>query len=55
MPVMRVMGTSMYPASVKAVSKPGTSQKADGLTKILTDASLKNFASDLCLTPLTHK
>ena len=32
----------MYPASVKAVFEPGTTQKADGLTKILTGASLKN-------------
>ena len=34
---------------------PGTSQKADGLAKILGGASLKNFASDLGLTSLSHK
>ena len=28
-------GTSMHPASVKAVFEPGKSQKADGLTKVL--------------------
>ena len=27
--------TSLHPAAVKAVSEPGTSQKADGLTKVL--------------------
>ena len=45
----------MNPASVKAVFEPGASQKADGLTKIPAGTSLKNFVSDLGLTPLTHK
>ena len=45
----------MHPASVKAVFEPGTCQKADGLTKILTGASLKNFVSDLGLTSFSHK
>ena len=45
----------MCPASVQAVFEPGTSQKADGLTKVLTGASLQNLMSDLGLTPLTHQ
>ena len=45
-------GTSMHPASVKAVFEPGRSQKADGLTKVLAGASMKSFVSDLGLAPL---
>ena len=37
-------GTSIHPASVKAVFDPGKSQKADGLTKVLTGALMKAFA-----------
>ena len=50
-------GTSLDPASVKAVFKPRKSQKTDGLTKVLSGASalLKNFVSDLGLAPLTHQ
>ena len=48
-------GTSIHPASVKAMFEPGKSQKADGLTKVLMGASLKNFVSDLGLALLTHK
>ena len=44
-------GTSMHPAFVRAVFEPGTTQKADGLTKMLPGASNKNFASDLSLAP----
>ena len=47
-------GTSMHPASVKAVFEPGKSQKADGLTKVLSGALMKSFVSDLGLAPLTH-
>ena len=43
----------MHPASVKAVLELGKSQKADGLTKVLAGALLKNFVSDLGLAPLT--
>ena len=47
-------GTSMHPASVKAVFEPGKSQKADGLTKVLSGALMKSFVSDLGLAPLIH-
>ena len=47
-------GTSVHPASVKAVFEPGKSQKADGLTKVLSGASMKSFVSDLGLAPLIH-
>ena len=47
-------GTSIHPASVKAVFEPGKSQKADGLTKILSGALMKSFVSDLGLAPLIH-
>ena len=47
-------GTSMHPASVKAVFEPGKSQKADGLTKVLSGALMKSFVSDLGLAPLTQ-
>ena len=47
-------GTTMHHASVKAVFEPGKSQKADGLTKVLAGASMKSFASDLGLAPLTR-
>ena len=47
-------GTSIHPASVKAVFEPGKSQKADGLTKVLAGASMKTFVSDLGLAPLTR-
>ena len=47
-------GTSMHPASVKAIFEPGKSQKADGLTKVLAGALLKTFVSDLGLAPLTR-
>ena len=47
-------GTSLHPASVKAVFEPGKSQKADGLTKVLSGALMKSFVSDLGLAPLTH-
>ena len=46
-------GTSMHPASMKAVFEPGKSQKADGLTKVL-GALIKSFVSDLGLAPLIH-
>ena len=36
-------GTSIYPASTKAVFEPRKSQKADGLTKVLAGASMKNL------------
>ena len=39
-------GTSVHPASVKAVFEPGRSQKADGLIKVLTGALMKTFVSD---------
>ena len=45
-------GTSINPASVKAVFEPGKSQKADGLTKVLTGTLMKVFVSDLVLAPL---
>ena len=45
-------GTSIHPASVRAVFEPGKSQKADGLTKILSRAAMKSFVSDLGLAPL---
>ena len=47
-------GTSMHPASVKAVFEPGKSQKADGLTKVLAGALTKSFVSDFGLAPLTR-
>ena len=47
-------GTSVHPASVKAVFEPGKSQKADGLTKVLSGALMKSFVSDLGLAPLIH-
>ena len=47
-------GTSIHPASVKAVFEPGKSQKADGLTKVLAGALMKTFVSDLGLAPLTQ-
>ena len=47
-------GTSIHPASVKAVFEPGKSQKADGLTKVLAGALMKTFVSDLGLAPLTR-
>ena len=47
-------GTSMHPASVKAVFEPGKSQKADGLTKVLAGALMTSFVSDLGLAPLTR-
>ena len=47
-------GTSIHPASVKAVFEPGKSQKADGLTKVLAGALMKAFVSDLGLAPLTQ-
>ena len=47
-------GTSVHPASVKAVFEPGKSQKADGLTKVLSGALMKSFVSDLSLAPLIH-
>ena len=47
-------GTSIHPASVKAVFEPGKRQKADGLTKVLAGASMKTFVSDLGLAPLTR-
>ena len=47
-------GTSMHPASVKAVFEPGKGQKADGLTKVLSGALMKSFVSDLGLAPLIH-
>ena len=47
-------GTSVHPASVKAVFEPGLSQKADGLTKVLSGALMKSFVSDLGLAPLIH-
>ena len=47
-------GTSMHPASVKAAFEPGKSQKADGLTKVLSGALMKSFVSDLGLAPLIH-
>ena len=47
-------GTSMHPASVKAVFEPGKSQKADGLAKVLAGALMKSFVSDLGLAPLTR-
>ena len=46
-------GTSIHPASVKAIFEPGKSQKADGLTKVPTGALMKTFVSDLGLAPLT--
>ena len=47
-------GTTVHPASVKAVFEPGKSQKADGLTKVLSGALMKSFVSDLGLAPLIH-
>ena len=47
-------GTSIHPASVKAVFEPGKSQKAYGLTKVLAGAFMKTFVSDLGLAPLTR-
>ena len=47
-------GTSIHPASVRAVFEPGKSQKADGLTKVLSGALMKSFVSDLGLAPLIH-
>ena len=47
-------GTSIHPASVKVVFEPGKSQKADGLTKVLSGALMKYFVSDLGLAPLIH-
>ena len=35
-------GTTLHPASVRAVFEPGKSQKADGLTKCLAGALLKS-------------
>ena len=40
-------GTTLHPAAVRAVFEPGTSQKAGGLTKVLTNASIKTFVSAL--------
>ena len=48
-------GTSMYPTSAKSVFEPGTSQKADGIAKILAGGSLQNFVADHGLTFLSHK
>ena len=47
-------GTSIHPASVKAVFEPGKSQKADGLTKVLAGALMKSFVSDLGLASFTR-
>ena len=47
-------GTTLHPAAMIAVFEPGKSQKADGLTKVLTGALMKTLASDLGLAPLTH-
>ena len=47
-------GTSMHPASVKAIFEPGKNQKADGLAKVLAGALMKTFFSDLGLAPLTR-
>ena len=47
-------GTTMHPAAVRAMFEPGKSQKADGLTKVLTGASMKTFVSDLGLAHLAH-
>ena len=47
-------GTSIHPASVKAIFEPGKSQKTDGLTKVLAGALMKTFVSDLGLAPLTR-
>ena len=33
--------------------EPGKTQKADGLTKVLSGALMKTFVSDLGLAPLT--
>ena len=40
-------GTSIHPASVKAIFEPGKSQKADGLTKVLAAASMKHLCQTL--------
>ena len=42
-------GTSMYPASVRAVFEPGATQKADGLTWMFSSTALKKFVPDLGL------
>ena len=41
-----MLGTTLNPAGVRAVFELGKSQKADGLTKVLTGALMKTFVSD---------
>ena len=48
-------GATLHPAVVRAVFESGKSQKADGLTKVLSDALMKIFVSDLGLAPLTRQ
>ena len=43
-------GTIMHPVIVRAIFEPGKSQKADGLTKVLTSALMKH----LCWTWVWH-
>ena len=40
---------------MKAVFEPRKSQKADGLTKVLSGALMKSFVSDLGLAPFIHQ
>ena len=47
-PFANVPRNYMRPA-LRAFVEPGTTQKADGLTKILSGIALKNYASDLGL------
>ena len=48
-------GTTLHPASVRAVFEPRKSQQADGLTEVLARAFFKTFVSDLGLAPLAHQ